>query len=322
MIDNNTFEAIVTHANLAPSVHNTQPTRWHLESDGAITLFLDTSRQLLVGDEEGRDARLSCGAALEGTRLALSQKGFSIRKMIPIPNGADGTMKATVRLEIGNSDQVDSAANNVDLRFTSNQVSNLKNVFKSHEDATFIADKAEIASIANMNDTASRSFFVRRDYREELVSWMRFSPSDARWTKDGLSAAALGMSSLEAIAAKYVLRSPTFDILSGLGLAGSIVSEKSKTCSSTGVFLFHRPHGEDPLESGIAYYKLVLELAASGFCTWPMAVLADAPDWRTELCMRFGVHSDRRLINVLRVGIAPAKAKKNRARLSASQLTV
>ncbi|MEO8685014.1 MAG: hypothetical protein ABI414_09270 [Devosia sp.] len=59
--------ALAATANLAPSVHNTQPTRWKLGADGALWLIADTSRQLPIGDAAGRDLRVSLGAALEGT---------------------------------------------------------------------------------------------------------------------------------------------------------------------------------------------------------------------------------------------------------------
>ena len=70
-------EAIVAEANLAPSVHNTQPTRWTIDGN-ALILSLDKNRLLQVGDPTARDARLSMGAALHGTSIAANRNGLGV----------------------------------------------------------------------------------------------------------------------------------------------------------------------------------------------------------------------------------------------------
>src|SRR5829696_6437516 len=64
------WRAVVAAAGAAPSTHNTQPWRFVVEPD-AIHLHLDPSRALPVIDPTGREARISCGAALLNLRLAL-----------------------------------------------------------------------------------------------------------------------------------------------------------------------------------------------------------------------------------------------------------
>ncbi len=73
-MDRTEFEALVAEARLAPSAHNTQPVRWR-QSNAEIHLFADLSRRLLVGDPDDRDLKISCGAAVEGTVLALATAG-------------------------------------------------------------------------------------------------------------------------------------------------------------------------------------------------------------------------------------------------------
>jgi hypothetical protein len=51
---------LAAFANQAPSVHNTQPARWHFADDGAIWILSDRSRHLEIGDPSQRDAGLSC----------------------------------------------------------------------------------------------------------------------------------------------------------------------------------------------------------------------------------------------------------------------
>ncbi|WP_158888125.1 Acg family FMN-binding oxidoreductase [Amycolatopsis anabasis] len=60
----------------APSPHNTQPWRFEVTGD-RIDVLLDRERVLAVADRDGREARLSCGAAIFNMRAALSGNGHA-----------------------------------------------------------------------------------------------------------------------------------------------------------------------------------------------------------------------------------------------------
>jgi hypothetical protein len=57
----------------APSYHNTQPWRWVIDS-GAVHLFVDPDR-VVATDGGGRQAVISCGAALDHLRVAMAAAG-------------------------------------------------------------------------------------------------------------------------------------------------------------------------------------------------------------------------------------------------------
>jgi hypothetical protein len=59
----------------APSVHNTQPWWFSVDSAG-LSLYADPARQLAVADPVGRELLISCGAALFTARLALRAAGY------------------------------------------------------------------------------------------------------------------------------------------------------------------------------------------------------------------------------------------------------
>jgi nitroreductase len=65
---------VVRKAGLAPSVHNTQPWRFHLAED-SLELRADRARQLAVLDPTGRQLLISCGCALFNARVALAAAG-------------------------------------------------------------------------------------------------------------------------------------------------------------------------------------------------------------------------------------------------------
>jgi hypothetical protein len=84
-----TVRAAVALANRAPSVHNSQPWRWRV-GPSTVHLFADPDRALPATDPEGRDLRLSCGAALHHLRVALAAAGLAARvHLLPDPAHPD-----------------------------------------------------------------------------------------------------------------------------------------------------------------------------------------------------------------------------------------
>lgn len=59
----------------APSVHNSQPWRW-VAHDDVVHLFVDRHRTVPATDQSGREAILSCGAALDHLRIAMTAAGW------------------------------------------------------------------------------------------------------------------------------------------------------------------------------------------------------------------------------------------------------
>ena len=327
---------IASKANLSPSVHNTQPTRWHIADDNALWILANPDRYLKVGDPKCNDAAISCGAALMGTHLALSEVGFKSahtdflwqdKKASPI-NG----LMPVARLELIESQTVEPLASTVTSRFTwrggfsepaSDTLSKLNELASIEPSITIVSDKPEIAHVADMNDTASLIFFQHKEYRDELLSWMRLAKSNTQWALDGMNFEALCLNSFEAVCADFALKSPMFEVLDKLRIAAAIVSEKSKTNSSTALAFFHRPTEENPVESGMRFYKIWLQLTAQGFVCWPMAVVADNPETNEHCVKRYKLPKEHRLISVLRIGAMPTnKIIPSRARLEKSDLII
>jgi hypothetical protein len=314
---------IAAAANQAPSVHNTQPTRWRLADDGALWLITETTRQLSVGDATGRDLRISLGAALEATAIVLAERGigFSALNYFDYP--------AAARLELVGGVPGDRFVVQMPHRMTWRKtfapaaVENTQALTawsERHTDITRIDAPNEIGFISLLNDRTSLAFYRNAPYRNELLHWMRLSRSDPRFGLDGLSAPAMGLSAVEALGAAQVLRDPLFGWLDSAKLIGPLISEHSRTVSASAIVLFHRPIEENPIDTGRALYRRLLELSSRGFQTWPMSVLADDHDTATELMARYGVADDRRLITAWRTGMVPPGASLRRERLPAQAL--
>lgn len=84
--DIQTLKKAVQLACRAPSVHNSQPWRWVAE-DGVLRLFVDRDRTVPGADRSGREAILSCGAALDHLRVAMLAAGWRAEiERFPNPN--------------------------------------------------------------------------------------------------------------------------------------------------------------------------------------------------------------------------------------------
>ena len=86
---------LIATAARAPSVHNTQPWRFHA-SDYAIDLYADPRRKLRA-DRDGREMVISCGAALFGLRLAVRSLGY-LPIVEPFPDPPQLRLLAQVRI--------------------------------------------------------------------------------------------------------------------------------------------------------------------------------------------------------------------------------
>jgi len=95
-----TIDAVIGPALLAatraPSVHNTQPWRF-VVAVPLIEIRLDRDRVLPVADPGGREARMSCGAALFNLRLVLQAAGRSVVVDL-LPDPRDPDLLAVLRL--------------------------------------------------------------------------------------------------------------------------------------------------------------------------------------------------------------------------------
>ncbi|MEM9277213.1 MAG: hypothetical protein AAGA76_01415 [Pseudomonadota bacterium] len=328
--DRQLVASVVSQARLAPSTHNTQPARWLFQNDGSIHILADTNRFLPVCDPTNRDAGLSCGAAAEGTLMALVANGYKldITEDIWLSGETDesGNRLAGILQPVKKPDVL-ALNEQVETRFTwrghfekaePQQCTDLETWVEQTEDVVLVNKANDIAKLAELNDAASLITMRDKAFRLELIEWMRLNKNHPDFLNDGLNFESMQMSGLEATAAGIVLGTPVFNIMDGLGLAKSIVGEKSKTLSATAIALFHRPRDESPFITGRYFYRFWLHLARLGFAAWPMAVVADHEVTAAEISRHFSIPDSHRLINALRVGIAPKKPP--RARLPVAEL--
>jgi nitroreductase len=88
-VDTGVITGAVELACRAPSLHNIQPWRWVVGAT-SVDLFVDPHRTVTATDRSGREAIISCGAALDHFRVAMAAAGWDTNvDQLPNPNNLD-----------------------------------------------------------------------------------------------------------------------------------------------------------------------------------------------------------------------------------------
>ena len=329
MLDSDLFRDLIAEASLAPSVHNIQPTRWRLLAADTVLMLEDERRRVPVADPNGHDVRLSHGAALEGLSLACGRRGLRIARVALDERPADASgLRMIARLTLASGATVDPLAAVVAGRScwrgrfqpVDAALQDALGKLAAVPDLHLVPPGPAVAEIAELGDRAGFHFLCEDEHRRELLAWMRLSRSDQRYDRDGLNAGAMGFGRIEAMGVSLVL-GPLFPWLRRLGLAEPLSRERGKATHGA-IALFHRPAGEDPLETGRAFYRAWLAVAAQGLGACPVSVLADWPVSNAALVERHPLPAGRRLVNVFRLGRIVPGAAAARARLPLAELIV
>ena len=89
MADTAVITTAVELACRAPSLHNSQPWQW-VASSKSVDLFVDSHRTVTSTDRSGREAIISCGAALDHFRIAMAAARWDTNvERFPNPNNLD-----------------------------------------------------------------------------------------------------------------------------------------------------------------------------------------------------------------------------------------
>lgn len=293
---------LVRYATLAPSSHNTQCWKFHLE-DSSISILPDFSRRCPAVDPDDHHLFVSIGCATENLVQAALANGLkanvafddSARKTLRVllePTKAVATNlfnaipeRQSTRAEY---DGKPISTSELALLEKAGQGSGVRVILLTEREAMEKALEYVVqGNTAQMNDRA----FV-----EELKSWIRFSSRDAVRTGDGLYAASSGNPSLPSWLGSLLF-----------GLFFTPKSENDKYAkhvrSSAGIAIFVS-EGENPaqwIEVGRCYERFALQSAALGIrnamLNQPVEVSALRPQFATflgiggrrpDLVVRFG----------------------------------
>ena len=299
---------LLDEARRAPSVHNTQPARWRDIGHRKLELCADHDRWLKIADPSGHDARLSLGAAYEGMAIALAHRGYWVSPPELLVEG-DGVARLT--FEGGGEPDPLGFAVARRAAYRGSFVPTRRDVLDGLETALkphgvqVVRSREHIQALAKLADRAAAEFLLEPGYWRETWEWLRLDPSHPGWSRDGLNADTLALSPIERRLGRTLMRPGPFETMCRLGLAGLLISERSKVESAAALLLFTARVGEDPFETGRAFYRRWLQVTAAGLALCPMSALADSKSANQKVREMFSLPEDRRLVNVFRIGATP-----------------
>ncbi|MBB5156047.1 hypothetical protein [Saccharopolyspora phatthalungensis] len=165
----------------APSVHNTRP--WLLAIHGRIAVLRECPAVLLAQhDPQGRDRRISCGAALTNLVLAIRSLGWTADVEIGVTGGlVTATVTGTRRAQPTETE--DQRRRALSDRRSHRHAFGLPGLSESVRDAVqdalaapgvtgrWISGGDEALAVARLLDYAARVFHDNAEYQRELTLW-------------------------------------------------------------------------------------------------------------------------------------------------------
>ena len=303
-------------ATLAPSVHNTQPWRFHLKRD-ALDIYADRTRQLHVLDPTGRQLIISCGCALFNARVSLAADNVRV-SLERYPVEARSDLLATLTYVPGESEEVPDVTRLervIELRQTNRRrfaddevpadVLEQLEAAATAEGAELIVvrDPEQRITVASLSQHADEIENLNPAYRAELRAWTSADPG----RRDGVPATVVphvdGTSGDEV---------PIRDFDShGQGFLPTNTQSSRNQC-----LVLLGTAGDNPadwLRAGEALERVLLEITRLGYAVSPLTQITEVPSARAQLRAELGLRMFPHVL--LRIGRAATTPSSRRRRL-------
>lgn len=310
VIDRELLLAVITEARRAPSAFNEQPARWRLQGD-VVELLEDPSRRLPACDPTGRALRLALGAAWEGTRIALSVRGLrfdrEVLAAVPDEHGVvargrvvDGGMRDLLSDVVMQRATWRGPLSPVPSHVLGDLAADLEPL-----GAVLIQNPEILAEAARVIDDAMVAQLLRPSAVEELWSWLRLSRKHPGWSRDGLNADALALSSWAAWLRGRLLRRGVLSRVRAAGQGRRVFGEAAPVTSASGMVAMLARTDEMEVLTGARFYRSWLTVQSAGLCACPMGALTEDEALAGSFSKALGLPSGWRLVHLWRVGRAP-----------------
>ncbi|MBL8232321.1 MAG: hypothetical protein JNL98_27745 [Bryobacterales bacterium] len=279
---------LVHLATRAPSGHNTQPWRFSCRED-RITIHPDLTRRLPVADPDDHELYVSLGCALENLTQAARARGFDTDISIFEPASPESI---TVTLTAGGerdpvaarlaSAIADRQSTRSPFERTPVPMDVREALFDaSHESGVrglIFTEQERIRTLAELACKASAMQAADAGFREELVSWIRFSGREAEAHGDGLFAKTIGLPAMPRWLGAPILRraiTPSGDAGQTRMLIGH--------CSALMLFLVSRHDRSHWVRAGMAFERVALTATMHGLKHSHVNTPCEVPGVRDEL---------------------------------------
>lgn len=305
---------ILSIARLAPSVHNTQPWRVKVETDG-LRIMLARERALNHGDPTGREIYLSLGIFTEACLISLRHNGF---KPSQPKFTADEVFIKTGPKTGGRGES--AAVRAMQKRYTDRTtykktivpeeaLKAINSCWRSPRiEVRAVNDSQIIETVAGFTRQALLLAFSNPAFRKELTEYF----VDHNKIPYGIPLSALGTNPIKARLVKRLIKS-------GVNRSQESKAEYRRWRSASGL-IFILAEGDSKsywVESGRAYLRASLEAEKLGYSQATSAAIVEAADFHEDIEKLLG--TKKRVQSVIRIGRG-SKRKKYSGRLSPEEL--
>lgn len=279
------------YAVLAPSSHNTQPWRFHIEKD-VVWIYADHSRALTNIDPAGRELVISCGAALLNLRLALQHFGYGAE--IEWPSDREHEMNPDLLARVHRGllqpalqQEDDRLFRPIPRRHTNRQAFRDEPLpagllpglagSAAQEGAWLLPlrEEPERLKLADLIAEGDRRQWRDSEFRRELASWVH--PNRAA-TRDGMPGSAIGLGDWTSLLGPLVVR--TFDRGDGQAAIDHHLATGSPGLLVLGTL---GDATADWLDAGQALERVLLHATAEGLSASFLNQPIEIPELRSEL---------------------------------------
>lgn len=284
---------LVRYATLAPSSHNTQCWKFHIEQN-TISVLPDLSRHLPVVDPDDHHLFVSLGCALENLSQASLANGMkslaqfdatnntlSVRlaqtQAVASPLYQAITQRQCTRGLYDGMPLSMSELKALEIAGSGNGVSAL--LFTARPEIENILQLVIDGNTAQLNDAA----FVK-----ELKQWIRFSGNEAVAKGDGLYSAASGSPSVP-----RWLGNPMFDILFKAKSENDKYAGQTRSSAGIAVFVSDVDDKQHWIEAGRCYERFALQATALGIRNAMLNQTVEVPLQRQKLAGFLGLKGGR-----------------------------
>lgn len=303
-LDATLLRLAVGHAILAPSSHNSQPWRFHIEGS-AVELWADRTRALPHVDPNDRELTISCGAALYSLRVALRRFGYEpITEVLCEPHEPDLLARVTLGGRVVPTSEDIELCEAIGRRRTNrgryeDRPVPLDTVVALRSAAeigdawiAMVQDQPRRHALAELIADCDRKQWHDHEFRRELAAWLR---SNRHGATDGMPGYSMGLSDVAATFSPLVVR--TFDRGDGQAAHDLELAEGAPLLAVLGT-VRDAPH--DWVLAGEALGRTLLTATVHGLAASFLNQPIEVPELRPKVREIVGIDGAPQLI--IRIG--------------------
>lgn len=297
------IKTIIRYALMAPSGHNTQP--WKFKTEGHfIKLLPDFSKTLPVADADQHELFISIGCALENLVIAGKQFGYNSNIMYDMTDGAEEILIHLFEDGLTSCDRLFESiperhvnrSNYLNVEIPEEVLQQLLKTSTSDDVSVLMITNNELKHrVARLLKKAAYLQFNRKEYKKEVLTWIRFNEKAAKEHKDGLRSASMGSPEIHPAIGTFFFN--YFATPGGEAKKAGLLADQSPVLV---VFTAKENSKRNWIDLGRSFERFTLATTRYGIAHAHMNMVCEEDALRTELKQLLDLNKEPLLL--LRIG--------------------